>query len=102
MADAKKSKAKKPKKRIPKLAEFSTPLLATSEPSNNAKALDQRLELLCSEFGITSGDKYRTLCLKLLAEVIGIPGFQIVDKQPKRGGGAPVIWTLRRHVSLVN
>jgi hypothetical protein len=90
------------KKRIPELAEFSEPLIATSESLNITKALDQRLELLCSEFGITSGDKYRTLCLKLLAEVIGIPGFQIVDKPPKRGGGAPVVWTLRRHASLVD
>jgi hypothetical protein len=85
---------------IPALSEFREPLIA-SKSTNIAQALDQRLALLCSEFGISSGDKYRALCLTLLADIIGAKGFQVLDKPQKRGGGAPVVWTFRRHVALV-
>ncbi|WP_298280524.1 hypothetical protein [uncultured Bradyrhizobium sp.] len=85
---------------IPAIAEFREPLIE-SQSTDIAQALDQRLALLCSEFGIGSEDKYRALSLKLLADVIGAKGFQVLDKAQKRGGGAPVVWTFRRHVALV-
>jgi hypothetical protein len=93
-------------RRIPRSIEFSEPIVAGSTPrdaSRTAKVLNERLDLLCAEFGITSANrnKYRALCLVLLTEVIGLQGFQILDKQTKRGGGRPVVWTLRRHLSLV-
>ena len=89
-------------KRIPQLAGFDQPLVATGlEPAVIANALDQRLEQLSKKFGITSIDKYRTLCLTLLA-AMGVKGFQVVEELPKRGGGAPVVWTLRRHAALVS
>jgi hypothetical protein len=70
------------------------------EPADIEKALDQRLEQLSKKFGITSDDKYRALLLTVLA-AMGVKGFQVVDELPKRAGGAPVVWTLRRHAALV-
>ena len=97
----------KAQRRIPRSIEFSEPIVAGSTPqgaSRTAKVLNERLDLLCAEFGITSANrnKYRELCLVLLADVIGLPGFQILGKPAKRGRGAPVVWTLERHVSLVS
>jgi hypothetical protein len=89
-------------KRIPQFAGFDQPLVTTGlEPADIANALDHRLEQLSKKFGITSDDKYRTLLLTVLA-AMGVKGFQVVDELPKRGGGAPVVWTLRRHAALVS
>lgn len=88
-------------KHIFQLAGFDLPLVATGlEPADIANALDQRLGLLSEKLGIPSDERYRTLVLTVLAAV-GVRGFQVVDEIPKRGGGAPVVWTLRRHAALV-
>jgi hypothetical protein len=89
-------------KRIPQFAGFDKALVATGlEPADIANALNHRLEQLSKNFGITSDDKYRTLLLTVLA-AMGVKGFQVVDELPKRSGGAPVVWTLRRHAALVS
>jgi hypothetical protein len=92
---------------IPRSLKETQPLVARSsstDASRISKILNERLDLLCAEFGIklTSRSKHRELCLVLLADVIGVPGFQIFGEPPKRGGGRPVFWTLRRHARLVN
>ncbi len=92
---------------IPRSLTATQPLVAGSSStaaSRISRVLNERLDVLCTEFGIklNSRSKHRQLCLVLLADVIVVPGFQIVGEPPKRGGGRPVFWTLRRHARLVN
>lgn len=84
--------------KFPKLAEFKKPLNAGSLTIQ--RDIDQRLDRLCAEFGITSTDKYRELCIVLLGGVMGKRGFQILAEEAPTG--APVVWTWERQVSLVN
>jgi hypothetical protein len=97
----------KAQKQIPRSLNEAEPIMAGSSPldaSRISKLLSERLDLLCTEFGIklASRTKHRELCLVLLSDVIEASGFQIVGEPPKRGGGRPVFWTLRRHARLVN
>jgi hypothetical protein len=92
---------------IPRSLRETEPLVARSsskDASRISKSLNERLDLLCAEFGIkrTSRRKYRELSLVLLADVIGVPAFQVSGEPFKGGGGRPVFWTLRRHARLVN
>lgn len=89
-----------------RLIEFSQRLLAESsseDASQTAEALDVSLDGLCAELGITSigSDRYRALCVILFSEIRDLPELQL-DNPEKRGGGAPVVWSLKRHASLVN
>jgi hypothetical protein len=94
----------KAKRHIPKLPEFKQPLVAGSssrDQSRITRVLDQRLDQLCAEFGITSADRHHELCLVLLADVIGLRGFQVLAELPKRRAGAPTKWTWKRHLFLL-
>lgn len=91
------------KKRIPSVDEFKKPVVVGSRTQSRIAAiLDGRLDQLCKEFGIDSADpiKYRELCLALLADVIGVKGFQVVQTKP-RGRGATPFWTVQKHFALV-
>jgi hypothetical protein len=96
----------KAESRLSKLIDFSQRLVAESSATDAgeiAEALDGEINDLCVELGITSSgsERYRALCVILLAEIGGLPEVQLDDPE-KRGGGAPVVWNLKRHASLVS
>lgn len=64
-------------------------------------ALDERLVALCEKLDLTSADRYYLLSRALLTEIDRLGGPEIFDKD-QRNGGAPVFWTMKRDIELVN
>jgi hypothetical protein len=64
--------------------------------------LDERLGLLCTALRIDSDGpaRYRELSLFLLAHVIGLRGFQVLEKRPP-GRGGTVFWTVQKQFALI-
>lgn len=93
----------KAKKRIPSFDEFKRPVIVGSRTQSRIAAiLDERLDRLSAGLDIDSTEptNYRELCLALLADVIGVKGFQVVQTKP-RGRGATPFWTVQKHFALV-
>jgi hypothetical protein len=63
--------------------------------------LGKRLLSLIDELGINVDDARYRQCLQLLADAGGAQVLRILKSPPKHAGGAPAVWTVRRHAELV-
>jgi hypothetical protein len=93
------------KSRVSRRKEFSEPIILNASHNDAgriSRILNERLDLFCEDVGIKerNSNRYRHLCLILLRDFMGVRGFQVVTSRPKRVG-APVKWTVQRHLDLV-
>lgn len=102
-AMANRAKATKAKTGISEQETFDRPVIIGSKSENRIRTiLDERLDSLCTALGIESDDpaRYRELAVFLLADVIGVRGFQVLQKRP-RGRGNSAFWTVQKQFALI-
>ena len=88
---------------ISKQETFDRPVIIGSKSESRIRAiLDERLDSLCTALGIAADDpaRHRELAVFLLADLIGVKGFQVVEKPPRRRGN-PGFWTVQKQFALI-
>jgi hypothetical protein len=101
-AIATRAKVTKAKSGISEPEKFDRPVIIGSKSENRIRTiLDERLDSLCTALGIESHEpaRYRELAVFLLADVIGLKGFQVLQEHP-RGRGNP-FWTVQKQFALM-